>query len=173
MIHSKGTSSCPLLYYMMDNKDAIIASVRAWTEEMLVSMPDHFLVEVKIRPVNNIKVYIDADSGVSLDKLVIFNRALHKKLEAPDFFPEGDFSLEVSSPGLDAPLKLYRQYQKNVGRRVEVQLTDGEKKEGLLLAVSDAAIRLETGGGGRQNPAPQQLDIPFEQIKYTKVCVVF
>ena len=48
-----------------------------------------------------------------------FNRALYKKIEEANFFPHGDFSLEVSSPGLDEPLKLYRQYKKNIGRPVE------------------------------------------------------
>ncbi len=63
------------------------------------------------------------------------NRALYKQIEAEGIFPDGDFSLEVSSPGLDEPLKLKRQYQKNIGRNVEVTLQDGSKKEGKLLSI--------------------------------------
>ena len=52
-------------------------------------------------------------------------------------FPDGDFSLEVSSPGLDEPLKLHRQYLKNIGRFVEVIEQDGTRKEGKLLSVTE------------------------------------
>ena len=47
-----------------------------------------------------------AIQGISIEKCVQVNRALYKKLEEAAFFPAGDFSLEVSSPGLDEPLKL-------------------------------------------------------------------
>ncbi len=70
------------------------------------------------------KVFIDGDQGISIEKCVMYNRALYKRLEEMQFFPDGDFSLEVSSPGLDEPLKLLRQYKKNVGRLVEIVLQD-------------------------------------------------
>ena len=72
------------------------------------------MVEVRIKPTNNIKVYIDGDQGVSIEKLVNYNRKLYKKIEEDGMYPNGDFSLEVSSPGLDEPLKMHRQYQKNI-----------------------------------------------------------
>ena len=83
---------------------------------LLADHPTHFLVDIWIKPTNNIKVFIDADEGIILSLLIEYNRKLYKKLEESGLFPDGDFSLEVSSPGLDEPLKLFRQYKKNVGR---------------------------------------------------------
>ena len=87
--------------------------------------PENFLVEVKIRPGNNIKVFVDADRGISIDKLAQYNRRLYRQIEESGLFPNNDFSLEISSPGLDEPLKLRRQYLKNIGRYVEVILKSG------------------------------------------------
>jgi len=74
---------------------------------------------------------------------VQYNRKLYKDIEENGFFPNGDFSLEVSSPGLDEPLKLHRQYLKNVGRNVEVIRKDGIKTEGKLVGVSGTDIVIE------------------------------
>ena len=103
---------------------------------------DVFLVEIKIKPTNNIKLFLDADSGMSIEKCIRVNRALYKKIEESGLFPNGDFSLEVSSPGVDEPLKLHRQYIKNIGRSVEATLTDGSVKTGKLTAVTDNEISL-------------------------------
>src|SRR5580698_9642471 len=92
-------------------------TIEGMVQEILAGEPGYFLVEVKIKPTNNVKVYIDGDQGISIEKCVQFNRALYKKLDEAAFFPAGDFSLEVSSPGLDEPLKLHRQYRKNIGRQ--------------------------------------------------------
>ena len=125
-------------------------------EDMISPEPGFFLVDIRIKPTNNIKVFVDADQGISIEKLVQLNRKLYKTLEESNFFPNGDFSLEVSSPGLDEPLKLHRQYLKNIGREVEVILTEGVKKEGKLVTVDEEGITLEEEKGkqvhGRQAP---------------------
>ena len=95
---------------------------------LLANHPTHFLVEVRIKPTNNVKIFIDADEGVILSDLIEYNRKLYKQLEESGIFPNGDFSLEVSSPGLDEPLKLFRQYKKNIGRFVDITLKDNAKK---------------------------------------------
>ena len=84
-----------------------------------------FPVEIKISPSNDIKVFLDADDGITIEKCTSVNKALYKYIEESELFPGGNFSLEVSSPGVDEPLKLYRQYKKNIGRKVEVVLNDG------------------------------------------------
>ena len=96
---------------------------------LLANHPTHFLVEVRIKPTNNVKIFIDADEGVILSDLIEYNRKLYKQLEESGIFPNGDFSLEVSSPGLDEPLKLFRQYKKNIGRFVDITLKDNAKKK--------------------------------------------
>ena len=106
--------------------------------------PDVFLVEVRIKPTNNVKVFLDADNGISIDRLVQFNRRLYKEFEEEQVFPNNDFSLEISSPGLDEPLKLNRQYKKNIGRFVEVMQSDGAKTEGKLISAEEREKSLGT-----------------------------
>ena len=140
---------------------------------MISPEPGFFLVEVRIKPTNNIKVFIDGDQGVSIDKLVGLNRRLYKYLEESAFFPSGDFSLEVSSPGLDEPLKMRRQYSKNIGREIEVLLNEGTKKEGKLLIVNEEDIVVEEEKGKNKKKELIQHIIPFVQIKSTKVQIKF
>lgn len=64
---------------------------------------DIFLVEIRVKPTNNVKIYLDADSGLGIEKCIRINRALYKTIEEKNIFLEGDFSLEVSSPGIDEP----------------------------------------------------------------------
>lgn len=138
----------------------------------LKASPEIFLVELKVLPGNNIKVFLDADNGITIDKCIRVNRSLYKQIEESDVFPNGDFSLEVSSPGVEEPLKLHRQYTKNIGRKVEVTLLDGSKKEGRLSGVNEEEIRLETPGK-KKTDTPSTTNILFNQVKHTKVLVTF
>jgi len=142
-------------------------------QTMLADEPGYFLVDVRIKPTNNVKVYIDGDQGISIEKCVRYNRALYKKLEETGLFPNGDFSLEVSSPGLDEPLKLHRQYKKNIGRQVELVLQDGSKIEGRLLEVSEDGIIVEEIRGRNKKKEVINHTFLFENIKTTKIQVVF
>ena len=132
-----------------------------------------FPVEIKVSPANDIKVFIDADDGVTVEKCTKINRALYKHIEEAGLFPGGNFSLEVSSPGIDEPLKLYRQYKKNIGRRVEVLMIDGSKTEGKLLSVNDDKIDIEDKSGKGNKTAIKTTTILFNQIKQTKVLITF
>ncbi|MDE3250832.1 MAG: ribosome maturation factor, partial [Bacteroidota bacterium] len=111
--------------------DTQIKKIGEMMQELLADNPECFLVEVRIKPTNNIKIALDADNGLSIEKCVAYNRRLYKQIEEAGLYPDGDFSLEVSSPGLDEPLKMHRQYVKNTGRPVEVTRNDGEKVEGV------------------------------------------
>jgi ribosome maturation factor RimP len=139
----------------------------------LLADPKHFLVEVRIKPTNNIKVFIDGDEGIPLSGLVQYNRKLYKQLEESPLFPAGDFSLEVSSPGLDEPLKLQRQYAKNVGRYVEITTNDGAQIEGKLLETTADGILLETESGKAKKKEIKQETVLFNDIKSTKIQIKF
>jgi ribosome maturation factor RimP len=156
----------------MNEKQQILA-LEHKIEALISAEPSLFLVEVKIRPVNNIKVFLDGDQGISIDKLVQYNRSLYKQIEEGNMFPNGDFSLEVSSPGLDEPLKLHRQYLKNIGRYVEVTEKDGSKKEGKLMSATGTEIIVEEEIGKNKKKETVQHDIPFENIKSTKIQIKF
>ncbi|WP_247679910.1 MULTISPECIES: ribosome maturation factor RimP [Chitinophaga] len=149
----------------------VIKTIREIAEGLLVNDPDNFLVDIRIKPTNNIKLFLDGDKGVPVATLVSFNRQLYPLLEAAELFPNNDFSLEVSSPGLDEPLKLHRQYLKNIGRKVEVTLLDGSVKEGTLLAVTEDAINIEELVGKKKEK--KSTDLKLNEIKHTKVCIVF
>ena len=134
---------------------------------------DVFLVEAKVLPGNNIRIFLDADSGVTIDKCIKVNRALYKYLEETATFPNNDFALEVSSPGVDEPLKLNRQYKKNIGRTIEVTLVDDVKKTGKLATVNEEDITVEENEGKGKNKIMKTNTILFNQIKHTKVLVTF
>ena len=101
-----------------------IQAIETLVGQILSEMEDVFLVSVRIKPTNNIKVFLDADAGLSIDKCVKINRKMYRTIEENAWYPDGNFSLEVSSAGVDEPLLLIRQYKKNMGRNVEVILND-------------------------------------------------
>lgn len=150
-----------------------IKTVEGLVQALLTGEPGYFLVDIRIKPTNNIRVYIDGDQGISIEKCVQYNRALYRKLEESGIFPDGDFSLEVSSPGLDEPLKLHRQYKKNVGRLVELVLQDGLKIEGRLMEVSEDGVIVEETKGKNKKKEVINHTFLFENIKTTKIQVVF
>jgi len=147
--------------------------IRDLANAMLSGNADYFLVDVKMRPGNSIRVTLDADNGVSIDKCVEYNRFLYKKIEEASLFPAGDFSLEVSSPGTDEPLRSHRQYLKNRGRKVEVTLQDGSRKEGKLVDVTEDGIILEEISGSKKKKEIVMHTLLFDNIKSTKIQVVF
>lgn len=153
--------------------DTQVSTIEKMLEELLAVDPAHFLVEIKIKPTNNVKVYLDGDQGITIEKCISINRALYKKLEEAALFPGDDFSLEVSSPGLDEPLKMFRQYKKNTGRLVEVLLKDGVKVEGKLLEVQENEIVVEETKGKNKKKEVIVHHFPFESIKSTKIQIVF
>lgn len=130
-----------------------------------------FLTDINIKPTNNIKVFVDGDSGVTIDAVARLNRALHKQIEEAGWFPEGDFSLEVSSPGVDEPLKFFRQYIKNIGRKVSVTLADNTTKTGILKDATEERLILEETVGKKKETVNSE--IPFSEVIRTVVQVVF
>jgi len=132
-----------------------------------------FLVSMKVKPVNNIKIYLDADEGLGIEKCIRINRALYKIMEEQGLYPDSDFSLEVSSPGVDEPLKLWRQYKKNLGRNVEVITIEGARFEGKLDSVTEEAVTLSFTEGKGKKAIEKKQEIPFTEIKQTKVMIRF
>ncbi|MEI8058577.1 MAG: ribosome maturation factor [Ferruginibacter sp.] len=134
---------------------------------------DIFLVSIKVKPTNNYKIYLDADGGLGIEKCIKINRALYKTMEEMGFHPDGDFSLEVSSPGLEEPLLLLRQYKKNIGRSVEVMTNDDTKQEGILQQVTEEAITIEQTQGKGKKAVTTNANINFADIKQTRVLIKF
>ena len=153
--------------------DQKIQAITLMSEELVASYPDCFLVEVRMKPGNKIQVFLDADQGISLGVCTQINRKLYGKIEEATLFEPGDFELEVSSPGLDEPLKLPRQFIKNIGRPVEVVLKDGRKITGKLIASDATTLQVEeTKGKGKKQEIITH-SLLTEQIKTTKIQIVF
>ena len=148
-----------------------IETVATLIQPLLVD--DIFLVDIRIKPINNIKIFLDADSGLGIEKCIKINRALYKIMEEMAIYPDGDFSLEVSSPGVDEPLKMHRQYVKNIGRDVEITLNDDSTRSGKLIAVNEQDVQIEFTEGKNKKAVTKQLDIPFADMKHTKVQIKF
>lgn len=170
---NEGNGFVPFSFLSSMPEDSVVHNIEDLVNKILEHEPDYFLVEIKIKPTNNIKIFIDGDKGISIEKCIQINRQLYKIIESNNFYPSGDFSLEVSSPGIDKPLKLQRQYVKNTGRNVEVLFTDETKKTGRLIQVSNDDIIIEETTGKGKKAETTQIVIPFSNIKTTTVQIEF
>jgi ribosome maturation factor RimP len=148
----------------------IIDKIRLLTEPLLEGT-DVFIINIKIKPINNIKLYLESDSGLPISKCAEINRKLYHQIEEQQMFPDGDFSLEVSSPGVDEPLLQERQYKKNIGRTLLVTPVEGADQLGVLKEVQEDRIVLEVKVGKKKEI--QVVEMPFSEIKKTVVQVIF
>jgi len=153
--------------------ETVIAQIEGLINNLLASEPGDFLVSIKIKPTNNIKILIDSDEGMSIEKCVKYNRRLYAQIEEKAIFPDGNFSLEISSPGVDEPLKMHRQYVKNKGRNVLITFNDAGEKEGKLVEVTETDIIIEQKTGKGKKAETHQFVIPFNNIKSTTVQIQF
>ena len=128
---------------------------------------DKFLVNLKITPDNRIFIDIDGDNGINIDDCIEVSRAVEGNLDRE----EEDFELNVSSAGADQPLKLTRQYVKNVGRELEVDTVDGEHVEGTLENASEEGIVLRTAGTKKR--APETVRLAYRDVKSARVAIKF
>ncbi len=148
----------------------VLEKIKLLTEPLLEGT-DMFIVNVKIKPTNNIKLYLDADSGLSVGKSAEINRKLYKLIEAEAMYPDGDFSLEVSSPGVDEPLLSDRQYKKNIGRTVLITPAEGKDILGVLKEVQEDKLVLEVKVPKKKETT--MVEVPLADIKKTVVQITF
>ncbi len=134
-----------------------------------------YLIELKFLPENKIYVEVDGDAGVSLKECIRINRAIEQDLDRE----EEDFSLEVTTPDIANPLKVKRQYKKNINRTLKVILKDNKKVEGILKNVSENQIELEWKarepkpiGKGKVTVVKNET-IQFSDILEAKVKIIF
>jgi len=146
-------------------------TIREWLEPMMDE--DMFLVDMRIKPTHNIKIFLDADKGLPLERCIKVNRALYKKIEEAGLYPGGDFSLEVSSPGVDEPLKLQRQFIKNVGRNVSVTLPDDSIRSGKMIAADDMGFRISRTEGKGKKAVTIEDEFSYSDVKSVKVLISF
>ncbi|MEO8116380.1 MAG: ribosome maturation factor [Bacteroidota bacterium] len=148
--------------------------IKSLVEGLLSEDPEYFLVDVKIKPVNNIKVFVDGDNGISIDKCAKFSKKLVKLMEEAHIPETDDYALEFSSPGISEPLKMHRQYVKNIGRNVDITLADGTMKNGQLKKVQGESIVISQVISKSKKPVvTEDVEIPLDQIIKTIIQVQF
>jgi ribosome maturation factor RimP len=136
---------------------------------------DLFVVDIKISPSAVINVFVDSMKGVTIEECSLLSSAIKERL---DIYID-DYALEVSSPGLDKPLVLPVQFEKNMGRRLDVVTRDGLKKTGRLVNISKKGIEIESEVPDKNQPGRKKkyvikkLVIDFNEIKSAKVMVSF
>ena len=147
--------------------------VIALVEEKIADRPELFLVEVKMLPNNKLIIHVDGDEGISIQDCAAISRHVGFHLEEENVL-EKAYNLEVSSPGVGEPLKLTRQYTKNIGREISVKLINGDKIEGELLSVDESVIIIEAKVKEKGKKA-QLVETPveFNNIVETKVLISF
>jgi ribosome maturation factor RimP len=171
----KGTEAFPSSIFQKSATTMIteLEKIEDFVKQFIRKTPDLFLIEVKSAPGNKITVLLDGDKGVTIENCTAVNKALYKFIEETGLFGDNNFALEVSSFGVDKPLKLFRQYNKNIGRKVEVILNEGTKIEGTLTDANEENITIEEKTGKGNKMTTKKTTILFNQIKHTTVLITF
>lgn len=138
-----------------------------------IERPDLFLVDVKMHANGKLIILVDGDNGIGIAECAAISRYVGFKLEEENTIEEA-YNLEVSSPGLDTPLKSVRQYTKNIGRELAIKMDDGVKREGKLTALTEDAIVIEEQikQKGKKAEVIESI-IPIGKITETKVLISF
>lgn len=144
------------------NKEKVTEVIREVLKEQ-----ESFLVDVSIGANNKISVYADSKEGMTIQRLKMINRSIEKALDRD----AEDFDLTISSPGLDQPLKVFEQYELNIGRMLRILTNEEETHEGRLKEVTNELVTIVTKG--TKKVAPKTIEMPFSDIKETKIIIEF
>lgn len=135
-----------------------------------------FIVDLRISDTNVISLEIDSEIGsVSIDDCVRVSRNIEHNLDRE----EQDFELSVSSAGLDKPLRVLKQYPKNIGRELKVKTVSGDKVEGVLTEADAEGIVLQTSrkerieGKKKKELIVEDIPLKYADIKEAKVVISF
>jgi ribosome maturation factor RimP len=148
--------------------------VKDLVEEALAVNESLYLVELSISENNKIQVIVDGDSGVPLSECIRISRAVDNNFDRE----EEDFSLEVTTPDIAHPLKLKRQYIKNINRILKIK-TSEEELEGTLVEADEDKIVLNWKArepkpiGKGKVTVQKTATIEYKDIKEAKVKILF
>lgn len=132
-----------------------------------------FIVEITVGLGNAISVIIDSDEGISIEKCIEMSRHIEHQFDRE----VEDFSLEVSSPGLTQPFKVFRQYLKNLGKEVEIVTAKGDKLVGVLISADEKSFVVETTSNikvdGKKTIETKRIEFLLVDIKTVKPVITF
>jgi ribosome maturation factor RimP len=154
-------------------KEQITELLQSYLEDDRIFVVEVKIGEGKIR--QTITILLDTDEGIKIEDCASISRRLSYFIETNELIKEA-YNLEVSSPGVDFPLTFKRQYVKNIGRNLKIQLLDGTEKIGALENVTDEGIVFKEEpkkSKGRKVVLTESFTIAFENIKQAKVQISF
>ncbi len=126
-----------------------------------------FLVDIKVLSNGKIEVYADSPSNITIDECVQISRHIHQHLEVNNLMTD-NLSLDVSSPGIDEPLKVPQQFQKQLNKQVDVVLKNGLKFTGELIAVDENEIKIKEIIKIKKSETIEEHTFSFDEIKSVK-----
>jgi ribosome maturation factor RimP len=135
----------------------------------------HFLVDIVIsgqKGPKKVLILLDGDEGINIDDCAKISRKVGLIIEEEQII-EDAYRLEVSSPGLDHPIVLLRQYVKNIGRNVRITTNEGQQYEGILIDANETEVHIEEEKGKGSKKEVNEVTFPFDQIKKTEILVKF
>lgn len=141
--------------------------------EPLLENDKFFVVDIKIslsKVHSKVTILLDSDEGIKIDECTAISRQLGTDID--EMMPE-KYTLEVSSPGVDFPLKSERMYRKNIGRSLKVIQKDGTELKGSLEAVEAEQITIIEEKKRKKNEEIVPLIIPLSNIKESEVIISF
>ncbi len=148
--------------------------IRKAVEESIAANPDLFLVELQISPEKNITVTVDGFRPVPLSECMRITRDVESKVNRDI----EDYALTVGTFDITKWFEDRRQFHKNLGHRLKVKTSEGEK-EGILQQITENGIVLENKVrepkpvGKGKHTVVKKIIIPFEQIEKAKVIIGF
>ncbi|MDR0687502.1 MAG: ribosome assembly cofactor RimP [Prevotellaceae bacterium] len=149
----------------------ISASSIAQVVEKLIAGSSLFLVDVTVSPFNEIEVVADKPEGLNVEECAEISRAIEAAFDRE----KEDYELTVSSPGLGEPLKVLPQYQKALGREVEVLLKSGVKFIATLTEATAEKIAVEytkmeaVEGKKRKQPVKYAQELEYGEVKWVRL----
>ncbi|MGN0033116.1 MAG: ribosome assembly cofactor RimP [Candidatus Limimorpha sp.] len=142
--------------------------------EEAIKGSDKFVVNVTVSKSNVIELFLDSDSSVTIDDCVSVSRFINERLDRDI----EDYELNVSSAGIDEPLRLKRQYNKYIGEDLVITDNNGEKNTYRLAAVLEDSIEVElleqkTCRKRTQDKYHEAKQLPFSDIKSARPYIKF
>jgi ribosome maturation factor RimP len=126
---------------------------------------DVFPVEVIVKPNNSIRVFLDSDSAVTLKHCAEINKFIEANLDRE----KEDFELEVSSAGLDQPLRMIRQFKNNIGKQIKIITNDGRLLTGELHAVNSETIDVAVVEEDKKTKNKSKKEISIIQVLFSDI----
>jgi ribosome maturation factor RimP len=174
-LNKEGAKVPSFIYRQLMKNESIIRAIL----DRIIADTDLFLVNLSVTgsgSQNKVLVVVDTEKGVTIGECTSVSRQLAARMDEQNLF-DGSYNLEVTSPGLDQPLLIERQYQKNIGRELKVLLADQSLTSGKLVSVTSEGIQLLQRNKNSKNKAnpffAEPISLLYSQIQKAHIIITF